>query len=247
MEETLVNEPIVDEILDEPVESEVVEEVKENTDETIESDEFNPDELFDEEDGKEEISYNIAGYDLSKYKDVLDFENEENVKEFAEHMQKYYDKGFTQEQVEFLLEDKLSDYEEKEPKKPTQKEIKERLQNSLTKEEIRNYKATTNMIRDFVSGTEFEGKLKDIVQNPTLVKLFHNVYKKSLGKTTNLGSVTKRQEKQIASMSYDEARGELMKVITQKGDKVKTAKSLYNQVSDKNTFSQLLNTVGIKI
>lgn len=127
MEETLVNEPIVDEILDEPVESEVVEEVKENTDETIESDEFNPDELFDEEDGKEEISYNIAGYDLSKYKDVLDFENEENVKEFAEHMQKYYDKGFTQEQVEFLLEDKLSDYEEKEPKKPTQKENKREI------------------------------------------------------------------------------------------------------------------------
>lgn len=213
----------------------------------VEDENFNPDTLFGEEDGEEEVSYQFGDYDLSKYKDVLDFTDKEMVEEFNQYAQKYADKGFTQEQVEFILDEKIAELNEKEPKKEkklTQKEVKERLQKSLTKEEIRNYTATTNFVRNILSGTEFEDKLNDIVQNPTLVKLFHNVYKKSIGSTTNLGSVAKKQEKQIKTMSLDEAYDRLLETTRNKEiDRDGLVKELRARVSDREGLENLLSII----
>lgn len=221
----------------------------EDTTEEIIDEEFNPDSLFSDEDGEEEINYTFGSYDLSKFKDVLDFEDQDMVNEFAEYASKYEEKGFTQEQVEFILEEKIAELDKREQeksKKPTQKEIKERLQNSLTKEEIRNYKPTSIFVKDLVKGTEFEDKAMDILQNPTLVKLFHTAYKKSLGKTTDINKVRKPKETQIKTMSFEDAQRELMSTITSKGDKKAKAKELMSKVNNREMFSQLLSTVGIE-
>lgn len=214
---------------------------------SLEDDIFNPDTLFSEEDGEEELSYQFGDYDLSKYKDVLDFSDSEMVEEFNQYAQKYAEKGFNQEQIEFILDEKIAELNEREnrkEKKSTQKEIKERLQNSLTKEEIRNYRATTNFVKGIVDGTEFEDKLNEIIQNPTLVKLFHNAYKKSMGSTTNIGSVSKKKEKQIRSMSYEEASDKLMEAIGKGIADEKFVRELRNSTSDTESLDELLKALN---
>lgn len=236
MEEEL---EIVEEVTEEPIE-EIVEE----------DTEFNPDNLFNDDDAEEEVNYTFGEYDLSKFKDVLDFSDEELVSEFNEYASKYQEKGFTQEQVEFILDEKIAELEAQEDakaKKPTQREVKEKLQKSLTKEEIRNYKPTSVFVRELVAGTEFEDKAMDIMQNPTLVKLFHTAYKKSLGKTTNINNTNKPKETQIKSMTIDEAYDLVIQATKDKGiDKESLIKDLKARVSDKEGLAHLLSLMGKK-
>lgn len=222
-------------------------EVEENDLGEDKEDEFDPDNLFDEEDGKEQINYQFGSYDLSKYADDLNFEDEEFITELQDFTNRYEQAGFTQEQMEFILDDRLKEAredDEAKSKKPTNKEIKERLVKSLTKEEIRNYKPTAQFVNNLVKGTEFEGKAKDILQNPALVKLFHMAYKQSLGKTGNLKSINKRQESQLKTLSLDEASDRLIDAINEGKADDNLIKQLKNSVKEKDAFNELLEALG---
>ena len=247
MEEVLPQDTVSEEVDYESTSSEVMDGENE---ETEVDDTFNPEDLFGEEDINTD-SYMFGSYNLEKYKDVLDFTDEELTQEFNEQVEAYESRGFTQEQIEFILDEKIADIKEREEKrlaKPSQKEIRERLQQNLSKEEIRNYKPTVTFVKDILSGTEFEDKTNDILQNPVLVKIFHQAYKKSLGRTTNMNSIAKRQESPIKTMSYAQAEKQLQKAFNQRQDVKGVATSLLSSLSgnDKELFLELISAVGIK-
>lgn len=241
------------------VEQEVINEVDDNVQENIDVDdnvvdnednqeesqdeEFDPDKLFEDEN----YNYQFGQYDLSKYKDVFDFDNEELISEFTQYAKEYSDRGFTQEQIEFILDDKIKDLKSEEPKHiPTQKEIKEKLNNSLSREEKRNYSMINNFIGNVLKGSELEGKEKEIMQNPALVKMLNLVYKNSLNATTNIKSMQKPKEKQIKSISLDEAKEVLMDGILNGTADENLIKSLKTQVTDIESFDILLEALGRK-
>lgn len=254
VEVTIVDDAVVDnEVLDtnnEEVDSDLNNDMGEmETNDEVNEEEFNPDDLFDEEDGKEQINYQFGAYDLSKYADTLDFENEELTSELREYADRYEQAGFTQEQIELILDDRIKDEMELEAlraKKPTKEEIKQRLVKSLTKEEIRNYRPTSHYVNDLVKGTEFEGKANEILQNPSLIKLFHIAYKKSLGRTTNIGSIKKAQDKRLKSLSYEEASDKLMDAMANGKATPSFIKQLQSNVKDTEAFDELLNALGKK-
>ena len=123
---------------------------QEPTEVEVEDEDFDPENLFNEDDVNTD-SFKFGDYNLEKYKDILDFSDEELTKEFTEKAEEYTKLGFTQEQIEFIIDERIKDAQDAEElraKKPTQKEIRERLQGSLSNEEIRNYKPTTNYVKD---------------------------------------------------------------------------------------------------
>lgn len=215
-----------------------------DTEVAVEDEEFNPEDMFEDDNS----TYQFGQYDLSKYKDVFDFDNEEFVSEFNRYAKEYASKGFTQEQIEYLLDSRIAEAEQDPKQKQTSsKEIKERLNKGLSNEEKRNYKAINSFVVNALAGTELEGQEKAIVSNPALVKLMNVLYKKSLGSTTNIKGTQRSVEKQIRSISLEDAQQELLTTIAKKGDKEKVAKELYSRVSDRESFKALLNATGIKI
>lgn len=205
--------------------------------------EFNPDELEFEDD---EL-YNIGGYNLSKYKENFDLEDEKTLTTVTNYVEGLLDKGFTQEQVEFLLDREIADTDEEEkPNKPkTAKEIKENLNKSLTAEEKRNYNNVNRFVADMLTGTELEEFRTEIVTNPNLIKLMNIAYKKSLGETKLRTPVTKRSEKQIRSVSFDDAMSQVKQSMTKKGDTKSLVKQLSGSVADKEQFVQMMKVMGL--
>lgn len=202
-------------------------------------DEFDPDKMFDEE---ELVSYNFGIYNLEKFKDVLDFENQELHDEFNSYVLDLEAKGFTQEQVEFMLEREIA---KPEPEK-NKEDVKEVLKKSLTIEEKRNYSNINNFVTDMIAGTEFEESKNDIMQNPALVKLFNQIYKKSLSKTGSLNNLaTKSKEKQIKSLDYETAMSKVKDSLAKKGDTRGLVSSLINSVSDKEKFIAVTKAMGL--
>lgn len=231
--------PIEDELVDNEGETPVDNDEQNPEDNANEDEEFDPDKMFEDDVDQ----YNVAGYDLSKYKDVLNFEDESVVEEFSQYIQKYSDKGFTQEQIEFILDDRLSDVDEK-PKRPSMKDIQARLSQELSREERRNYRAVNAFVSGALNDTDLAGREKEIMQNPALVKLMNIIYKKSLGSTTNLKSTQKPKEGQLKSMSYDDASDRLLKAIENGEADSKLINNLKSQVVDREAFDELLEALG---
>lgn len=239
MEEEVILEQELDTVEEEIIEESDIEEVEET-----EEAEFDPD-----EEGFDEDEYTFEGYDLSAFKDKFDFSTEENVGIITKYLSGLQDQGFTQAQVEFLIEKELSDEDEEEPKnKPkTAAEIREELKANLTQEERRNYKAVNAFVADMLEGSELSEFKKEIMSNPNLVKLMHVAYQKSLGKTGNINkAVSKKGEKTIRSVSYDDAYEELISAVSKKnGNAKEVADRLMKTVSDKESFSKIVKAMGL--
>ena len=188
-------QPVVsDEIIDsQEIEKEITD--LNNTDvQEIETDET---EQTDEEQGKEqqeeqdeefnsddmnftENDTTFGIYDLSKYKDNINFENTEAMEAFNKEAKKLEQLGFTQEQVDYMCESILGLNEEAEqPQKLTKKEVQANLKKYLTVEEQRNYAAINNYTKEALRGTELEGNITEIMSNPYLVKLAYALYRKT--------------------------------------------------------------------
>ena len=148
------------------------EEPKEDTEE-----EFNPDSAdFSENDTT------FGKYDLSKYKDKIDFENIEAMEAFRQEATKLEQLGASQELVEYICESVLGMNEEsQEPQKMTKKEVDADLKRHLTIEERRSYPVINNFVKDTLKGTELEGNTLEVMSNPYLVKLAGYFYKKGVG------------------------------------------------------------------
>lgn len=220
-----------------------------NDNEVTEDKPFNPDEFdFSDEElipEEERAVTEFEGYNLDKYADKIDF-TDPKVKEIFNQEAKFYkDNGFTQEQIEALLDKEIQKTEQY--KANLDKQIAEDLKSNLTAEEKRNYKQVGLFVKDIL-GDELGAHYKGFMGNPILVKIANKMYKKSLGgKTSNLNIKGKGQNE---GMSYtaNKAVEEFQKGITSNnygGDMKKFAKSLLDKVSpsEKEQFKNYLGSI----
>lgn len=217
--------------------------------ETIEEKPFNPDEFdFSEEElipEEERAITEFEGYNLEKYVDKINF-SDPKVKEIFNQEAKFYkDNGFTQEQIEALLDKEIQKTEQYRAN--LDKQIAEDLKSNLTSEEKRNYKQIGLFVKG-VLGEELGAHYKGFMGNPVLVKIANRMYKKSLGgKTSNLDIKAKGQNE---GMSYtaNKAVEEFQKGLTSNnygGDMRKFAKDLLDKVSpsEKEQFKNYLGSI----
>ena len=126
-------EVVTDEInLDNPEEKPEIEtEVTEELEETETEEEFTTDDL-----DLSENETTFSNYDLSKYKDVFDYDNIEAMEGLKEQAKEMENRGFTQDQVEYILDSIFQLNQEieaeQEPKKITKAEVEENLKKYLT-------------------------------------------------------------------------------------------------------------------
>ena len=205
--------------------------------ETEENKPFNPDEFdFSEEElipEEERAVTEFEGYNLEKYADKIDFKDPKVKEIFNQEAKFYKDNGFTQEQIEALLD--------KEIEKSTQykanldKQIAEDLKSNLTPEEKRNYKQLGLFVKE-VLGEELGSHYKGFMGNPILVKIANKMYKKSLGgKTSNL-DIKPKATNEGMNYTANKAVEEFQKGLTSGnfgGDMKKFAKELLDKVSPK--------------
>ena len=121
-------------------------------------------------------------YDLSKYKDKMNFEDTEALEAFRKEATKLEQLGASQELVEYILDNVIVLNEEMAaPQKITKKEVEANLKQHLTIEERRSYPVINNFVKDTLKGTELEGNTLEVMSNPYLVKLAGYFYKKGVG------------------------------------------------------------------
>lgn len=213
------------------------------TGDTEENGDFDPDEF----DGTDD-NYVIGAYDVSKYKESLNLEDNGNYDSLTAYLTKMESIGLTQEQVEFMLElEDADDDKVEEPKAPTKAEVQAKLKKELTREEANNYKSINSYVSNMLAGSDLEVHRNEIMTNPNLVKIMNLAYKNSIGanKTGTLDNKSKRVEKQIRSMGFDDAMAQIKQTMVKKGDTKALAKQLSGVVSDKEKFAQMMAAMGI--
>ena len=170
--------------------NDIVEELNDISNDTNDTQEENIEDIFNPDILEFEESHELEGYDLSKYKDVLDIDS----KEVQAKAKKFKELGFSQDQIDFYLEDVMQPQEE--VAEPTAKEIRDRLAKSLTSVEKRNYNAVNTFVKQGLEGTELEAYGIEAMKNPHLVKMFNALYSKVNNAGTKVDTpVTKREVK----------------------------------------------------
>ena len=178
------------------MEDEVLENLENNDPEIKETDpnleEINSEEKKEQQEEKKPFSvddiefteeYNIAGYDFSKFKGRID---ESNLPYLEEYAKKYQEQGFTQAQIEFLMEENLADA----PK--DRNSIMKELQSSLTVEEKQNYKHTGTQLKQALDKSNLGKYYEEIMANPIAFKVV-NALVKNLTPGANVGAKTERE------------------------------------------------------
>lgn len=132
----LTNEEVQDETVDNDIETDEhdTEETQEEQAEEQQEEEFNPDELDLETDDM----YKVNDYDLSKYKDRIDLSNDTVRQNLENVSRELKEQGFTQSQVEFLLDKELSSLKDMQEVDRKPENIKKELSEVLTIQENRS-------------------------------------------------------------------------------------------------------------
>lgn len=196
---------------------------EESTEEqTQDNGEFNPDELEFEE----EVTTKFGDYDLSKYKGVINFENEQVIEMFNTKAQELKEAGFTQSQVEYLLDKELEYAKQQQENKALSKEkVMEELNKTLTVQEKRDYKAVGNFLKEITKGDEqLEKCYNEAMGNPIVYKLLHKAFNKSLG-GTSIGVKTNVEVKEN-KVSFESALDEYT-------ERLKAGKAEYKDLLEK--------------
>lgn len=190
--------------------------VTDNTEETAEGEQeqqkadedFDPDKL---EFGENEVDTKFGDYDLSGFKDRINFENEQVRELFNSKATELKEQGFTQKQVEYLL-DKEIEYalQSRESQKLNKAKVMEELQKSLTSQERKDYKAVGGYLKEITQGDEQLTKVySEAMANPIVFKLLHRAFIKSNGgKPLGTGSAKENKEVRQAGMTLDRAISE---------------------------------------
>lgn len=199
-------EPVVETVTEQPIDTQEqildpqgIDEfnLSEDPEEVVEPEPEN--DLFDPEkiDFESEGETTFGSYDLSKYKDQINFADPVVAQAFAEEATKLEKLGASQELMEYFLETLIDvDSQTKEVANLTNAEVKEGLNKHLTIEEKRNFKTITNFTTEALKGTEMEGDVKEILSNPFIVKLVNSIYKKATGgKIINKSNVPEQGQK----------------------------------------------------
>ena len=180
--------------------------------------------------------YNIAGYDFSKFKGRID---ESSLPYLEEYAKKYQEQGFTQAQIEFLLEENLSET----PK--DRESIMKELNTSLTMEEKQSYRHTGTQLKQALDKSNLGKYYEEIMTNPIAFKVV-NALVKSLTPGANVGAKTERESRVSRLTGYQavEKFNEYLRANVGNADvqgKVKELLALIGTEEDKNYFKETLS------
>ena len=180
--------------------------------------------------------YNIAGYDFSKFKGRID---ESSLPYLEEYAKKYQEQGFTQAQIEFLMEENLAD-----APKDMDSIIKE-LNNSLTMEEKQSYRHTGTQLKQALDKSNLGKYYEEIMTNPIAFKVV-NALVKNLTPGANIGAKTERESRVSRLTGYQavEKFNEYLRANIGNADvqgKIKEILALIGTEEDKNYFKETLS------
>jgi hypothetical protein len=184
--------------------------------------------------------YNIAGYDFSKFKGRID---ESDLPYLEEYAKKYQEQGFTQAQIEFLLEENLSEA----PK--DRESIMKELNTSLTMEEKQSYKHTGAQLKQALDKSNLGKYYEEIMSNPIAFKVV-NALVKNLTPGANIGAKTER-ESRVNSLISGERGVELFNEFLSTSsvneevvkEKIKEIRSKIKNQEELNYFNQIVGEI----
>lgn len=169
--------------------------------------EFNPDDLeFDDS-----VEAKFGDYDLTAFKDRINFENDEVRELFNNQAAELKEQGFTQKQVEYLLNKEIEHaLKSRETEAFNKEKVKAELQKSLSLQEKRDYKAVGQFLKEITQGDEQLNKVyKEAMSNPIVYKLLHRAFMKGNGgKPLGLGTTKGTKEVRSQGMTLDRAISE---------------------------------------
>lgn len=184
--------------------------------------------------------YNLGGYDFSKFKGRID---ESSLPYLEEYAKKYQEQGFTQAQIEFLLEENLSE----SPK--DRESIMKELNNSLTMEEKQSYRHTGTQLKQALDKSNLGKYYEEIMSNPIAFKVV-NALVKSMTPGANVGAKTER-ESRVNSLISGERGVELFNEFLSTSsvneevvkEKIKEIRSKIKNQEELNYFNQIVGEI----
>lgn len=243
-QETETVEDTTAETTEERKETEEGAEEQENEEEEI----FDPDKL---EFGEEEVEAKFGDYDLSNFKDRINFENEQVRQLFSEKATELKEQGFSQQQVEYLLNKEIEyALQNKESQKLSKEKVMEELKKSLTVQERKDYKAVGGYLKEITQGDEQLSKVYvEAMSNPIIYKLLHRAFNKSLGgKNLGIGTTKDTKETREQGITFEKALNDytdyLQKNIGNKEDRKPYINELMKKLS-KADQEKFKNTFGL--
>jgi hypothetical protein len=179
--------------------------------------------------------YNIAGYDFSKFKGRID---ESSLPYIEEYAKRYQEQGFTQAQIEFLMEENLSET----PK--DRDSIMKELNTSLTMEEKQSYKYTGTQLRQALDKSNLGKYYDEIMTNPIAFKVV-NALVKNMTPGANVGAKTERESRTSRLTGYQavDKFNEYLRANIGNADvqgKVKELMAIIGTEEDKKYFKETL-------
>ena len=215
--------------------------------------EFDPDSIDFEEEEKP-FYKDIEGYDLEFAKDILDFDSEDAVNYIKGELSELKALGFSQAQAEKYINSHLKAYRDQQAQDQelrSEKHIKEKLNDKLTREEKGNYKAILNWVKEVSSDGSFPREwVGDVMSNPNLVKILNAMYK---NKTSNNKVQEIPQPVTKATMSVKDAVAKYKDwIVKEKGASIDKTTEFINglrpYIADKDmeSFNQIFKSVTRK-
>lgn len=179
--------------------------------------------------------YNLGGYDFSKFKGRID---ESSLPYIEEYAKRYQEQGFTQAQIEFLMEENLSET----PK--DRDSIMKELNTSLTIEEKQSYKYTGTQLRQALDKSNLGKYYDEIMTNPIAFKVV-NALVKNMTPGANVGAKTERESRTSRLTGYQavDKFNEYLRANIGNADvqgKVKELMAIIGTEEDKKYFKETL-------
>lgn len=179
--------------------------------------------------------YNLGGYDFSKFKGRID---ESSLPYIEEYAKRYQEQGFTQAQIEFLMEENLAEI----PK--DRDSIMKELNTSLTMEEKQSYKYTGTQLRQALDKSNLGKYYDEIMTNPIAFKVV-NALVKNMTPGANVGAKTERESRTSRLTGYQavDKFNEYMRANIGNADvqgKVKELMAIIGTEEDKKYFKETL-------
>ena len=179
--------------------------------------------------------YNLGGYDFSKFKGRID---ESSLPYIEEYAKRYQEQGFTQAQIEFLMEENLAEI----PK--DRDSIMKELNTSLTMEEKQSYKYTGTQLRQALDKSNLGKYYDEIMTNPIAFKVV-NALVKNMTPGANVGAKTERESRTSRLTGYQavDKFNEYLRANIGNADvqgKVKELMAIIGTEEDKKYFKETL-------
>lgn len=210
---------VADETTEEIIDTEVSEEAEETEEgevekKDVEEEILEEEELFDPEKAefRDDELYQIEGFDLSPYKELIDLSNPETLQLAESQLKQLKELDFSQKQINFLFENAVNDLQNDQNQAPelkTAKEVNEYLTRNLDKETKLGYVPLTRNLKEWVKGSKYEKHYNKMVKDPDFLNMVNHLSKKIKGESTGLGNNVKHETgaskvtAQIAKQSFN--------------------------------------------